>query len=76
MRTVNELRAIRSAIWHAKQLIELLDANGICINGFETPELQEMFYTLNDMSIKLTDMQDALEKRKSEKKKKKATNAP
>lgn len=76
MRTVNELRAIYSAIWHAKELLETLDANGTCINGFETPELHEMFFTLNDMNIKLSDMQNALEKRKAEKKKKKVANAP
>ena len=61
MRTVNELRAISSAIWHAKELIELLDADGSCTHGFDTPELREMFYTLNRMNIKLTAMRDALE---------------
>ena len=61
MRTVNELRAIYSAIWHAKELIELLDADGSSTNGFDTPELREMFYTLNSMNIKLTAMREALE---------------
>ena len=61
MRTINELRAIYSAIWHAKELIELLDADSSCINGFDTPELRDIFYALNDMNIKLTAMRDELE---------------
>ena len=61
MRTTNELRIIRSAIWHTKETIEQLDANGLCVNGFATPELSEMFYALNSLSIKLSDMIDSLE---------------
>ena len=58
MRTLNELRAIHSAIWHAKELIELLDAHGSCTHDFDTPALREMFFTLNSMNCKLTEMCD------------------
>ena len=61
MRTANELRAIYSAVWHAKELIALLDASGQCFIRCETPELKEMYYQLNDMNIKLQDMIEALE---------------
>lgn len=61
MTELQKLRAIYSAIWHAKELIEELDANGSLLNGFATPELREMFYTLNSMNIHLTEMCDALE---------------
>lgn len=61
MRTPNELRAIHSAIWHAKELIELLDAHGSCTREFDTPELREMFYELNSMNCKLTAMREAIE---------------
>ena len=61
MRTANELRIIRSALWHTKETLEQVDAHGCCVNGFATPELSEMFYALNSMSIKLSDMIDELE---------------
>ena len=61
MRTDNELHAIYSAIWHAKELIELLDAHGSCTRDFDTPELRKMFYALNDMNCKLTKMREELE---------------
>ena len=61
MRTANELRAVYSAVWHVKELIEVLDASGQCFIRCETPELKEMYYQLNSMNIKLHAMIEALE---------------
>ena len=60
MATLCKLRAIQSAIWHTKELIEQLDADGSCANGFATPELREMFYDLNTMCLRLTEMRNAV----------------
>ena len=61
MTTLCKLRAIQSAIWHTKELIELLDADGSYVNGFATPELRELFYALNSASIRITEMREAIE---------------
>ena len=61
MDAIKKLRAVYSAIWHVKELIELLDADGKCFIYCATPELKDMFYQLNEMNIKLSEMLNALE---------------
>lgn len=61
MTTLCKLRAIYSALWHTKELIEQLDAHGNCAQGFDMPDLREMFYDLNDMCIRLTELRKAIE---------------
>ena len=56
-----KLKAIYSAIYSAKEIIETLDrpAGKYGFDDFETPELRDMFYDLNRMNCKLTKMIEA-----------------
>lgn len=49
-----ELRVIYEAIWNAKSAIENLASENYPSTPFIDSDLDEMFYTLNDMNIKLT----------------------
>lgn len=52
--TVKELRVIYDAIWNAKSAIENLACENYPRTPFVDNDLNDMFYTLNDMNIKLT----------------------
>lgn len=55
----NELRAIYSALYHAKEVIENLTAPQYPYGGFYNAEFESMFYAINQMCIQVSDMQDA-----------------
>lgn len=61
MNEKQKLRAVNEAVWAAKEIIRALDTAPCGIvryNDFQTPELRDMFYELNDMNIKLTEMME------------------
>lgn len=61
MNEKQKLRVIYEAVWAAKEIIRQLDTAPCGIvrySDFQTPELRDMFYDLNDMNCKLTEMME------------------
>lgn len=59
--TIKELKSIRSAIRHAKQLIQELACEDYPFTEFEDKDLSDMFYELNDMCVAFTAKIEAAE---------------
>lgn len=55
------LEVIQNAIWHVKDTISTLACEDYPVTPFVDDDLREMYYGLNDMSIKLTEKIKALE---------------
>lgn len=62
MDKLRKIKAIDSAVWAARSIIEDLDRDDDL--QFATPEFREMFYELNTMGIKLSEMKHAEEEAK------------
>lgn len=60
--TVKELSVIYDAIWNAKSAIENLACENYPHTPFIDSDFHEMFYTLNDMNIKLSAKMNEMKK--------------
>lgn len=56
--TTKELKAIYSAIWYAREMIEIFGSENYPYTDFKDSDLREMFYSLNDMAITITNKID------------------
>jgi hypothetical protein len=60
--TAKQLQVIHEVLWAAKETIQLLACDDYPYGEFKDEELCKMYFTLNEMCIKVTNKQARLQK--------------